>query len=80
MLPQTHVAMRILVVCAIVAGTLAAQSPAPPRERHAELEGGRLWFTDSGGTGQPVGFVHAATGSSRVWEYQVPAFTDAATA
>jgi pimeloyl-ACP methyl ester carboxylesterase len=38
------------------------------------LPGVRLWFTDSGGTGTPVVFVHAATGSSRVWEYQRPAF------
>jgi pimeloyl-ACP methyl ester carboxylesterase len=33
-----------------------------------------LWFTDSGGSGVPVVFVHAATGSSRVWEYQRPVF------
>jgi pimeloyl-ACP methyl ester carboxylesterase len=33
-----------------------------------------LFFTDSGGDGEPVVFVHAATGSSRVWEYQRAAF------
>ena len=31
--------------------------------------------TDTGGTGVPVVFLHAATGSSRVWEHQIPAFT-----
>ena len=35
----------------------------------------RLWFTDSGGSGAAVVFVHAATGSSRVWEYQRPVFS-----
>ncbi|HKE87919.1 MAG TPA: alpha/beta hydrolase [Vicinamibacterales bacterium] len=33
-----------------------------------------LRYTDTGGSGAPVVFVHAATGSSRVWEYQRPAF------
>jgi pimeloyl-ACP methyl ester carboxylesterase len=52
--------------------------PAPAaREGYAELPGVRLWFTDSGGTGIPVALMHAATGSSRVWEYQTPAFTRA---
>jgi pimeloyl-ACP methyl ester carboxylesterase len=32
---------------------------------------------DTGGNGVPVVFLHAATGSSRVWEYQIPAFTAA---
>jgi pimeloyl-ACP methyl ester carboxylesterase len=32
---------------------------------------------DTGGEGVPVVFMHAATGSSLVWEHQVPAFTAA---
>jgi pimeloyl-ACP methyl ester carboxylesterase len=52
-------------------------SAAPVRETHAELPGVRLWYRDSGGAGVPVVFMHAATGSSRVWEYQVPAFAAA---
>ena len=44
------------------------------RETHAELPGVRLWYTDTGGTGEAVVFLHANTGSSRVWEYQIPAF------
>ena len=50
---------------------------APPRGTHAELPGVRLWYLDTGGSGVPVVFMHAATGSSRVWEYQIPAFTAA---
>jgi pimeloyl-ACP methyl ester carboxylesterase len=53
---------------------VSAQTPAPERGTSANLPGVRLWYTDTGGSGVPVVFVHAATGSSRVWEYQTPAF------
>jgi pimeloyl-ACP methyl ester carboxylesterase len=53
-----------------------AQSTAAARA-HAELPGVRLSYIDTGGTGVPVVLMHAATGSSRVWEYQLPAFTSA---
>jgi pimeloyl-ACP methyl ester carboxylesterase len=58
-----------------LASAQAAQAPAPAREALAELPGVRLWYHDTGGSGVPVVFLHAATGSSRVWEYQIPAFT-----
>lgn len=51
-----------------------AQGKAPAREAAADLPGVHLWFNDSGGSGEPVVFIHAATGSSRVWEYQRPVF------
>jgi pimeloyl-ACP methyl ester carboxylesterase len=51
-----------------------AQGKAPAREAAADLPGVHLWFTDTGGSGEPVVFIHAATGSSRVWEYQRPVF------
>src|SRR5579863_8962706 len=50
------------------------RAPAPASETHAELPGVRLWYHNTGGSGVPVVFLHAATGSSRVWEYQIPAF------
>jgi len=37
----------------------------------------RLYYTDSGGKGVAVVFMHAATGSTRSWEYQTPAFVKA---
>jgi len=46
-------------------------------EAYAELPGARIFYIDTGGSGVPVVFLHAATGSSRVWEYQIPAFTAA---
>jgi len=51
--------------------------PAPAREEYAALPGVRLWFKDTGGSGVPVVFLHAGTGSSQVWEHQIPAFTAA---
>jgi pimeloyl-ACP methyl ester carboxylesterase len=60
---------------------LASQATTRPsvtmREAAAALPGVRLWYIDSGGSGVPVVFMHAATGSVRNWEYQVNAFTDA---
>jgi len=51
-------------------------APSAPRA-FADLAGVRLSYIDTGGTGVPVVLMHAATGSSRVWEYQLPAFTAA---
>jgi pimeloyl-ACP methyl ester carboxylesterase len=53
------------------------QAPSRASEAYAELPGVRLWYRDSGGTGAAVVFIHAATGSSQVWEHQFPAFTSA---
>jgi pimeloyl-ACP methyl ester carboxylesterase len=64
----------IVLGIACVATTLAQPQA---REGHADVPGVRLWFTDSGGRGAAVVFVHAATGSSRVWEYQIAPFTKA---
>lgn len=55
----------------------SAQAPPPIPETFAELPGVRISYKDAGGNGVPIVFIHAATGSSRVWEYQLPAFTAA---
>lgn len=44
---------------------------------YAALPGVNLWYTDTGGTGIPVIFLHAASGTSASWVYQEPAFTAA---
>ena len=56
---------------------LAAQPPPAAREAYAELPGVRIWYRDTGGVGVPVVFMHAASGSSRNWEHQIPAVTAA---
>ena len=44
---------------------------------HVELPGVRLWYTDTGGSGTPVIFLHAASGTCDSWVFQAPAFTSA---
>jgi len=68
--------MRYRAVALFLAGLLpaAAQQPA---EKFVALHGAKIFFRDSGAPGVPVVFLHANTGSSRVWEYQIPAFVSA---
>jgi pimeloyl-ACP methyl ester carboxylesterase len=47
------------------------------REAYVTVPGARIFYRDSGGSGVPVILLHAATGSSRVWDYQFPAFAAA---
>src|SRR6266508_1439272 len=44
---------------------------------HLNLPGVRLWYEDTGGSGAPVVFLHARSGTADSWVYQVPAFTAA---
>jgi pimeloyl-ACP methyl ester carboxylesterase len=54
-----------------------ASLSAQTREAYATVPGAKIFYRDTGGSGVPVILLHAATGSSRVWEYQIPAFTSA---
>ena len=65
-----------LVTGFAVSSPPVAQAPPPARETYADLPGVRIWYRDTGGTGVPVVLLHATTGSSRVWEYQFPVFTE----
>ena len=69
----TPLTLLLLGVC--LASTLSAQVAI--HEGYAELPGARIFYIDGGGNGVPVVFLHAATGSTRAWEYQIPAFTAA---
>lgn len=42
-----------------------------------QLPSGEIFYRDSGGAGIPVVFLHAGSGNSMMWEYQIPAFTSA---
>ena len=66
--------ITILLFAVVASGT---PQVATMQETHANLPGVRIWYKDSGGIGVPVVFMHAATGSSRVWEHQISAFTAA---
>lgn len=49
----------------------------PAKEGFADIPGARLWYWDTRGTGQPVVFLHPATGSALIWLYQQPVFAEA---
>lgn len=44
---------------------------------HVTLTGVDLWYEDTGGSGVPVIFLHAMTGTTECWIHQLPAFTAA---
>ena len=44
---------------------------------YVDLPGVHLWYNDTGGTGVPVVFMHAASGTCESWGYQLPVFTAA---
>lgn len=49
----------------------------PVNEGMAELRNTRLGYWDTGGSGEPVVFLHPASGSALVWLYQQPVFAQA---
>jgi pimeloyl-ACP methyl ester carboxylesterase len=49
----------------------------PAKEGMAKLSNTHLAFWDTGGSGQPVVFLHPASGSALVWLYQQPVFAKA---
>ena len=49
----------------------------PAKEGMAELPGTHLGYWDTGGTGEPVVFLHPASGSALIWLYQQPVFANA---
>jgi pimeloyl-ACP methyl ester carboxylesterase len=55
---------------------LPAQTPVAS-EGFVTIPGARIFYRDTGGNGVPLILLHAATGSSRVWEYQIPVFAAA---
>jgi pimeloyl-ACP methyl ester carboxylesterase len=73
--------VRVAIALAIswVSIVAGAQQRVLPliREAHASLPGVRLFYRDTGGSGQAVVFMHPATGTSQVWENQLAAFARA---
>jgi pimeloyl-ACP methyl ester carboxylesterase len=58
-----------------------APVPIPPQapviEGVAELADTKLWFWDTGGSGEPIVLLHPASGSGLIWGYQQPVFAKA---
>jgi pimeloyl-ACP methyl ester carboxylesterase len=74
LVPRGLMLLPLLATALLVGVTHADSQDAPaPAGAFADLPGRRLWYVDSQGDGVPIVFLHAATGSSAVWEHQVPA-------
>jgi pimeloyl-ACP methyl ester carboxylesterase len=56
-----------------------AQPSSALHDGFVTLPGAKIFYRESGGSGVPVVFLHAFTGSSEVWERQIPAFIRAGT-
>lgn len=66
-----------IVLTLALAGVLHAQSAAAITDHTVQLPTGQVFYRDSGGDGIPVVFLHAGSGNSKLWEFQIPAFTAA---
>ena len=80
--PRALTATRLVIALVAFSGLLGASGAVSGRQRapgddppgaHAALAGRRLWYVDTGGAGTPVVLLHAASGSSLMWEKQLPA-------
>jgi pimeloyl-ACP methyl ester carboxylesterase len=56
---------------------LPMPAQAAAKDGLAQLPDTRLWYSDTGGSGQPVVFLHPASGSALTWGYQQPVFAAA---
>jgi pimeloyl-ACP methyl ester carboxylesterase len=52
-------------------------SPVKAGDGYIEVDGARLYYWDTGGTGQPLVLLHPGTGSAESWAYQQPVFARA---
>jgi pimeloyl-ACP methyl ester carboxylesterase len=73
---RSSIALFVLSL-ALATGAAPRTALAQTAESYAELPGVKLAYHDSGGTGVPVIFVHALTGTSASWEPQVEPFSKA---
>src|ERR1700756_2411874 len=72
-----HLWVSSVALAAMLGLETGPPQPPPAREAYADVPGARIWFKDTGGNGVPVIFLHAATGSVRNWEKQLPVFAAA---
>jgi len=67
--------LLLAMAASLPASGAGAQEPvlAEPQGTYAALAGRRLWYVDTGGPGTPIVLLHAASGSSALWERQLSA-------
>jgi pimeloyl-ACP methyl ester carboxylesterase len=70
--------LSLSAVALLASLAVATLSPAQADEgAFVELSSVKLWVTDSGGSGDPIVLLHAATGTSETWAKQTPALVKA---
>jgi pimeloyl-ACP methyl ester carboxylesterase len=72
-------AVLVLLTGSVISTSAEVATPASAviHDAYAAVPGARLFYVDSGGDGIPVVFLHAATGTTNSWQFQIPAFTAA---
>jgi pimeloyl-ACP methyl ester carboxylesterase len=75
---RTLLASTLAAACAPRYGALPAMSPdelwAPLPVEHVTVRGVDVAYVDSGGSGDPIVFVHGLSSYLSFWEYQIPYF------
>ena len=56
---------------------LKMPDPVPVRADTVRVSGGFLWYSDTGGSGEPIVLLHPNTGSGHVWGHQQPVLAHA---
>lgn len=69
--------VAMVVTASVMATTQRDGNASQPRRELASVPGVRLWFTDTGGRGEPIVLMHAITGTSESWASQIDAFSRA---
>jgi pimeloyl-ACP methyl ester carboxylesterase len=70
--------LSLSAVALLASLAIATLSPAQADEgSFVELPNVKLWVTDSGGSGDPIILLHAATGTAETWAKQTPALMKA---
>ena len=70
-------AARTVALCATIVIAGVCSEPLGAQEGFTNLPGVRLHFTDTGGAGTPIVFLHANTGTAESWKYQIEPFSKA---
>ena len=66
-----------LAACGHVPQAARVAAPVTVQDLTLKVGDNLVPYRDSGGTGKPVVFLHAASGKSQMWVHQIPAFTAA---
>jgi pimeloyl-ACP methyl ester carboxylesterase len=72
---KTTAGYIVLIVC--LSDSFAEHTRSNMSGGFVELPNGKLWVTDTGGTGDPVILLHANTGTTEAWQKQLPALSQA---